>query len=198
MHKELTNHRYAQAHLPFSNKLHDELYKSGYKMLYIHRHPLDVLVSLKNYILKKKNYPNHKMLKACTHDDDRYFLLLNGYDQGNNVDLMAPFFEKYARSISWSQAKWVCSITFEKIIGEKGGGSFADQKEELKKVLFYLNEGLDQIDDIQTKIFNPQSATFHKGIIGQWRNELSDEIIDYCKQKMKEAELNIDEYLFHK
>lgn len=191
----LVSNHYCQAHLPFTQKLEDFLISNNYKMLYIHRNPLDVLVSLKNYILKKKNYPNHKLISNCKNDDERFLILLEGFKTTNNANYMAPFFEKYSRSISWSSSNWVCSVSFENIIGPSGGGSNKLQKDAISKMLSYLDRYSEAIDVIQSKIYNPKSATFHKGSVNQWQKELSPKIIELCKEKMKLAHIEYKSFL---
>ncbi|MEE9373995.1 MAG: sulfotransferase domain-containing protein [Saprospiraceae bacterium] len=195
VNNKLTSGKYSQGHLPYSEKLDEMLLCNDVKMLYIHRNPLDVLVSLKNYILKKKNYPNHKMLVECKNDSERFLLLINGNNEGDNRTLMAPFFEKYKMSKRWVECDLICSVKFEKIIGSKGGGNSNDQKAELLKIIKYLGENERDIEQIQHNIYNPKSDTFHKGIIGQWRKEIPIKILDICNQKLEDANLSVDEYI---
>ena len=194
--KKLIKDRYCQAHLPFSLDLEELVGSLKVPMLYIYRNPLDALVSLKNYILKKKNHPNHYHLVDCSTDYDRYLFLINGYNDENNRTMMAPFFEKYKHSIAWASSDNVCSLKFEDIIGEQGGGNSVVQKQTLEKVLKYLGKEIQNIDQIQTQIYNPNSATFHKGKIGLWKNDLPLDILEICKQKMKEASLDFYEHCY--
>lgn len=182
--KFLSEKSYSQAHLPFTSELEQFFFKKNTKMLYIHRDPMDVLVSLKNYILKLSHHPNHKMLSVLPNDEERFLLLLHGYKHGTNIDQMAPFFEKYNSSIKWRDSEACCCIQFENIIGPKGGGSYEKQYAELEKIRSYLNLSAETVKNIQNKIFNPNSETFHKGQIGQWRRELSPKIIDLCEQQL--------------
>tara|TARA_B100000497_G_C7692385_1_gene421431 strand:- start:3280 stop:4128 length:849 start_codon:yes stop_codon:yes gene_type:complete len=191
---ELMEGLYSQAHLPYSKKLEAVIEQSGHKMLFIHRHPLDVLTSLKNYIINKKNHPNHKMLVNCTNDEERFLLLINGYSGNQNAMIMAPFFKKYQYSIGWAQSNSVCSLSFEEIIGINGGGSEEQQRNSIIKVFKYLNYDLKEVDRIQSKVYNTKSATFHKGTTGQWKTELTPKVLNICKLKMMEANIDVDEY----
>ena len=184
MQKFLSGETYAKAHLPFTEKLEQCLIELKLKMLYIHRDPKDSLVSMKNYILANNRHPNHKMFKDLSSEEERLALILNGYNRGSNVNLIAPFLEKYNRSIGWKDSKACCSLEFEKIVGPKGGGNQNAQREQLLKVLAYLGKDAELADDIQEKVFNTKSITFHKGIIGQWREEFSPSIEALFQEKL--------------
>ena len=170
----LKDKKYVQGHLPFSEKMEQIIIDKSIPALYIHRNPKDVLVSMKNYILKKKNHPNHKLLGALKTERDRFEVLLSGYRAGNNINTMAPFFTKYAHSIAWNHSDSVCAVEFEKIIGPKGGGSKEEQLSEIQKIVDYLNCERVDVEQLAQDVFNPHSETFNKGIIGQWQQEFDD------------------------
>lgn len=182
--KHLKTKFFVQAHLPFSPELNSAIKKWGMKMLYIHRDPKDVLVSLKNYILRFSNHPNHRLLKSLESEEERFRLLMNGFNEGSNMTLMAPFCEKYFRSIAWKECADVCSVSFENIIGEKGGGHNRSQQKELRKICKFLDIEDSEMSRIQKHIFNTKSETFHKGTIGQWEEEFSEEIKGLFKRRM--------------
>ena len=185
----LKGQTFVQAHLPYSSRLEEALRKYEIKTLYIHRNPKDVLVSLKNYILKQKNHPNHEMLTSLGSDEQRFIALLIGFNEGSNVTMMAPFCEKYCRSILWKNSAYVCSVSFEKIIGQKGGGAFEKQREELARLFDYLRISKTEMDRVQTLVFNTKSNTFHKGIIGQWHEEFTPKVNEVFERHMEAAQL---------
>ena len=92
------------------------------------------------------------------------------------MTLMAPFCEKYFRSIAWKECADVCSVSFENIIGEKGGGHDRSQQKELRKICAFLDIEDSEMSRIQKHIFNTKSETFHKGTVRQWKEEFSEEI----------------------
>jgi len=186
LNKYLSEKVYSQAHVPFSIELEAVFLGMGLKSLYIHRDPKDVLVSLKNYILKLKRHPNHKMLVSLKSNEKRLETLICGFNRGSNIDLLSPFAEKFARSIKWSSSPFTCSVEFEKIIGPKGGGSKAEQKKELLKILSYLGCDERVRENMSDKIFDRKSETFHKGLIGQWEKEFTPNILDLFNEKFRQ------------
>lgn len=174
----LKQKKYVQGHLPYSREMDALISEIEIPVLYIHRDPRDVLVSLKNYILRLKNHPNHELLKKIKTDRERFEVLLSGYQAGSNINTMSPFFTKYAHSIAWTKSNNVCDIQYEKAIGPKGGGNIEDQIIEIRKVTDYLNHHEIDIEEIVKSIFDTGSETFHKGTIGQWEEEFDDSTME--------------------
>jgi len=195
--KEIGSGQFCQAHLPYSVELDDFLAAQGLKMIYIHRHPLDTLLSLKNYILKKKNYPIHGLLKDQSNDEERFKILINGARSEKNWAKAAPFFQKYSNSVQWITSQNVCAVTFEDIIGAKGGGDYDTQIATLNKIVNFLGINPEEALSIQPKVYNPQSETFNKGKIGSWKSEIPAEILEICLERIDSLNINLDVYHYH-
>lgn len=71
----------------------------------------------------------------------------------------------------------VHNIRFEDLIGSKGGGDDEVQKETIAGLFDYL-EMEANIDEIAKNAFNPNSETFRKGQIGDWKNVMTKEQIE--------------------
>lgn len=65
---------------------------------------------------------------------------------------------------------------FEKLVGEKGGGSLEAQMLEVKNIAHHLNINLtvEEIEEIAQKLFGG-TPTFMKGLIGQWKLYFTEE-----------------------
>jgi hypothetical protein len=67
----------------------------------------------------------------------------------------------------------VISVSFEEIVGEKGGGNDELQLKAIWSIMLKLQiEG--EPKKIAKKIYNPKSDTFNKGKIGSFKNKLKD------------------------
>lgn len=132
--------------------------------IFIYRNPLDILVSEANYYHRDNRTPFSAYfaskdfrgrLNALIHDD---WLL------GNIRSRIGGF------------APWLClpnviPISFEELIGEKGGGSDDIQADSIWSMQLKLHiPGVPE--EYGQRVFNKNSATFNDGKIGGFRNQI--------------------------
>jgi hypothetical protein len=76
----------------------------------------------------------------------------------------------------------VCKISFEELVGSKGGGDYLQQIWAVIKIMTHLKiSGDPQI--IANQIFSTEARTFRKGQIGDWKNHFSEQNINDFNNK---------------
>jgi len=71
-------------------------------------------------------------------------------------------------------------VRFEDLVGDSGGGDHGRQRDVLEELYRVL--GVDRsdavVDYVQPRVFSRTANTFRRGSVGNWREELDDEILD--------------------
>ena len=82
------------------------------------------------------------------------------------------------------ESPYTLTVRFENLVGARGGGSDAVQRNEIEKIAAHLGMRLtpDDIDCVIEKAFNPKSPTFRKGLIGDWKSHFTPEHKDAFKR----------------
>jgi hypothetical protein len=104
---------------------------------------------------------------------------------------------RYRTYLKWLDVPGVHATRFEDLIGAEGGGSREAQHQEIRNIALHMgvildNEAVDHVtkkikkaflekeslfddhDDVQHKALFGDSVTFHKGQIGAWKNEFTE------------------------
>ena len=150
---------------PFGNRDHPFMRNPA---IFIYRNPRDVLVSEANYCHKDGNSalagywakfsPEERLLRLI---DDPWLI-------GNFRDRMGEF-------VPWLEMPNVIPISFEELIGPKGGGDATLQR----RLIWSLQLKLQipgSPDAFAAQVFNPRSPTFFAGKIGAWHRSFSPDV----------------------
>jgi hypothetical protein len=102
-------------------------------------------------------------------------------DQGMLLQDIDSYFRSF---LGWKETEETCTVYFENLIGEQGGGSASMQRQEILKIADHVHVPLSEEDlcRITEHSFDRASATFRRGQIGDWRNHFSKEHIKLFKQ----------------
>lgn len=76
----------------------------------------------------------------------------------------------------------VCKVSFEELIGERGGGSRERQESCIRRVLDHLGADADA-SVLAKQIYNENSFTFYKGRSGTWRDCFDAECLDLANRR---------------
>lgn len=145
------------------------------RIIFMYRDPRDITLSMVNFLSGRTaqgygNYSEFRVFnriltsKPSLADKLTYAL----------TDPAFPGVDDYERSLWLLHDPNVCKVTFEELIGPRGGGSVAAQLAAAAKIVRFL--GLDtDVQEIASRLFRHDSFTFYKGQIGSWREAFGPE-----------------------
>ncbi len=98
---------------------------------------------------------------------------------------MATLDQYYQRQIPTYNFKNACRVHFERLVGLQGGGSLADQQEEIIKIAQFLEIPLDQtkLEHVINNLFGG-TLTFMQGQIGRWKTFFSEKNKELLKKSL--------------
>ena len=151
-------------------KLNDE----NIKKVFIYRDPRDQIISAAFWIKTIERVPQHqwsldKLIDALITDGgllwSEIFLSENPWIHIKDV---TSFYDLY---LPWRFEPNVYTTTFEKLIGEQGGGSAEEQIKEIIAIANYLGRFItaEEAKNIATDLFGG-TLTFREGKIGSWKD----------------------------
>ena len=148
---------------PFGNRHHPFATAPA---LFIYRNPLDILVSEANYYHGEGNASFGGYLAARTFEDRLLTLIDDPWLLGSFRDRMAGF-------VPWLEFPNVIPLSFEELVGPRGGGDGAVQRRLIWSLQLKLHvPGSPQ--HFASQVFDPESATFNSGRIGSHREKLGE------------------------
>jgi len=148
---------------PFGNRHHP--FPSS-PAIFMYRNPLDILVSEAHYYHKDGNTVFHGYLNNRSFEERLLTLIDDPWLLGSIRNRIGNF-------IPWLEFQNIIPISFEELVGEKGGGL----KEEQMMLIWSLQLKLHIPGDPQyftEKVFDKDSPTFHKGRIGSFKKYFTD------------------------
>lgn len=167
------DHAHSSANL-FFNIMTDMLISSGNyhpfmtnKCLFVYRDPRDICVSLMNYS-KKMHFPRAMYYYGLSDEDSLLKIIDDPWLFGNMRDYIKHY-------IPWMDFPNVVPVSFEEMVGAKGGGGDAEQQALIWSLQLKLHiPGRPAI--FAGQLFDPASPTFHKGRIGAWREAFTPKV----------------------
>lgn len=150
---------------PFGNK-HHPFFRSP--ALFIYRNPLDVLVSEANWFHEPRNSPLAGYLSGLDHRSRLLRLADDPWLLGTIRDRVGAF-------IPWLDFPNVIPLSFEELVGARGGGSDEVQLDLIWSIQLKLQVG-GRPEDIARRVFNPESPTFAEGRVGGWMRHRTPEL----------------------
>jgi hypothetical protein len=152
------------------------------KIIFNYRDPRDVLLSMINFLDGKTakgigNFSDFTVFartlasKPSLSDKLRYAL----------ADPSFPGRGDFERSLWLLHHPNVCKVSFEQLIGARGGGSDEEQADAIRQVTDFLGAEITP-DEVADRLFNTNSFSFYKGQIGNWRKEMSERDQELCTE----------------
>lgn len=152
------------------------------RIILMYRDPRDVLVSMINFLQGKtavgfgrfSNFAVYsKILQSLPDISTRVGYALADPDFPGAGDFLT--------SLWLLRHPDVCAVSFEELVGARGGGSEDLQQTAIRRVIRFL--GCSNADTVPgDRLFNTGSFSFYKGQIGNWRKELSPELQEFVTQ----------------
>jgi hypothetical protein len=148
---------------------------SGPRLVVSVRDPRDTLVSMARFLSGEGGHSFNRqpeagifrpILQNLPSLSDRITYLLR--------DPAVPLLSDFEAAISLFHHPDVCSVSFEELIGEQGGGSTERQLAAVRRVAEHVESDVDP-EVVAEKVFNRNSYSFHRGRIGAWREVFTAE-----------------------
>ncbi len=152
---------------PFGNRAHPF---PNTPTLFLYRNPLDILVSEANYYHKDGNtvfsgyFPQESF-------DARVDRLIN------DSWMLGSIRERVGRFLPWTDFPNVIPVSYEELVGTRGGGDDAVRARLIWSLQLKL-QAPGVPERIAEGLFDRDSPTFHKGMIGGYRSSLSVAAMD--------------------
>lgn len=135
--------------------------------LFIYRNPLDILVSEANFYHKDGKTAFWSYLNSLSFEDRLLRLIDDPWLLGSIRERMKPY-------IGWLNIKNVIPVSFEELVGPRGGGD----EEILSRLIWSIQLKLHvpgNPKEIGRRLFKKNTPTFHKGQIGSHLDYFTDE-----------------------
>lgn len=149
---------------PWSNSHH--AFASS-PVLFIYRHPLDVLVSEANYFHREEKSIFAGYLAALSFEQRLHRLLDDPWLLGSIRDRVGAF-------APWLEFPNVVPLSFEELVGPDGGGDAEEQRRLVWSLQLKL-QAPGEPHALAARLFDRASPTFFQGRAGAWRSALSKE-----------------------
>lgn len=172
--------RIVGGHAAFSPDLYELLESESARVIVIRRDPRDILVSFADWIGGRADYFLHKQFSSLDRDARIALLLRGGESAGYCLN---PFTEVLRRAEGWLTAPGALQISFEDLIGAKGGGDHATQVNIVAEMHKHVRAP-KAFEDIDLGKIYGGSLTFNKGRKSRWRELQSAELIDEINDKI--------------
>ncbi len=137
--------------------------------LFIYRNPLDILLSEAHYYHHPGNAAYSGLLESLTLEQRLLRFLDDPYLLGSLRDRICGF-------TAWLDAKNIIPVSFEELIGGKGGGDDQVQEMLIWSIMLKLQIPGDPVA-LGKALYNPKAITFNKGKIGRYLEELPVEVL---------------------
>jgi hypothetical protein len=161
------------------------------RMLLMYRDPRDVVLSMVNFLCGKTvqgfgNYSEfqifNRILTSMDSLDERLTYALN--------DPAFPVIGDHERALWLLNHPNVCKVSFEELVGARGGGSDELQQRTVRRVADFL--GCDgDATGLTDGLYRKDSFSFFKGQIGSWREEFGPKHVALVEKRLGDV---IDQY----
>jgi hypothetical protein len=156
---------------PFGNRHHPFATSPA---LFIYRNPLDVLVSEANYYHRGSNTIFGGYLRNRSFEERLLTLIEDPWLFGSFRDRMAGF-------VPWLECPNVIPVSFEELVGARGGGDDAIQRRLIWSLQLKLHVP-GRPDALAAQVFDTESATFNAGQIGAHREKFGADALQRFRQ----------------
>ena len=191
-------------HYHWSQDRSDLVNRIGAKVVFLYRDPRAQMCSNLHYIMDTPQHPLHKMFKYHLWSDrERILRLINGLtDKEYEVFLEASpslhdhqllrnrsgINNLYGFYVGWLEDPAVFKVRFEDIIGPSGGGDRGIQMHVIGELMHFTGVKDDSLGPavLASQLFYTKAATFRKGWIDSWREELWSEFQEEFARKNKD------------
>lgn len=180
--------QYMTGHVFYTEENSNILEQEPIRSILIIRDPRDVAVSHYHWVTEKNtSHRLHDYYVNLPDDDARLMASIKGVsgkyaDDGNRFEGVLEWMDSFYK---WNAENYNLTVKFEDLIGPNGGGDKQSQKEAIQKISEHIGKPISEkrVDYIANNLFDTESSTFRKGLIGDWENEFNERHKEAFKQK---------------
>ncbi|WLE98602.1 MAG: sulfotransferase domain-containing protein [Candidatus Electrothrix communis] len=184
----LLNRKYfVGTHMPFAKQDCRTLNELGYKHILLVRDPRSIVVSQYFHAINRGTNRLHDRIVNKNKVDGLWDIILGLEGLGTGQFLGISPVEDYYRSF----CKWITEgvhlVSFESLIGEKGGGEREKQFDAIAGIARYLDIFIsdEDIQYIVHRSFDSEANTFRSGKINEWKKHLTYEQEAYINNVLR-------------
>lgn len=157
------------------------------RVLFMYRDPRDMVLSMVNFLLGKtvQGYGNfsefqvfNQILASKGTPEDQLLYAL--------TDPAFPGSGDHERMLWLLNHPKVCTLSFEQLVGERGGGSAEAQLDAVRRVIDFVGADADP-EKTADGIFRKDSFSFFKGQIGSWREAFTPAVEKLAHERLATA-----------
>ncbi len=147
------------------------------RVIFNYRDPRDILISFVNYLTRQtaqktfgnfaEYYVYNGILEQLPDMESRLKLAI--------LDPHFPGHRDFEESLWMYQHPKICKVSFEELVGARGGGCDTQREQAVARILKHLDCDLEP-SAVAEDLFNPNTFTFNRGQIGVWREVFSDDL----------------------
>lgn len=175
--------QYLSGHLPWTETTATLVRAAGLKNLLIVRDPRDVLVSFLHFVIRPQHVLSQDFLSLSP--EQRLILAVEGGTGPRSGWPIVGLRQGFESILDWRREQDVLFVRFEALIGERGDGSRAAQRSAVQDICRFLElppeDGL--VEQVCRNAFDTGAATFRRGKIGAWQDELNPSQIEWCSER---------------
>lgn len=159
------------------------------RVIFNYRDPRDAILSMVNFLCGRtkeglsafnnlRAFSNILLAKPSLEERLTYAL------SDNSFPCQADDFSRMAWLLHHPN---VCKISFEELVGPRGGGSAEAQIHATAKLMSFLNDTSHSPEDVVASLFNRDSFSFFRGQAGAWREAFTAEHIQIAEARFSEV-----------
>jgi hypothetical protein len=148
----------------------------GFVHLLMIRDPRDVVVSRAFYRASNERLDSQSWFSGLD-EHERMMIAITGAEAPDGTSPLPSIAQRLERYRPWLDDPSVCVVRFEDLVGPRGGGSEQAQHDTIRRVLTLCRRDSSDttVRRLADRTFGAHSATFRRGMIGDWTNHLTAE-----------------------
>jgi hypothetical protein len=147
------------------------------RVIFNYRDPRDAILSLVNFICDQTKHGLSSFSNLLTFRD----ILLSKPTMEEKLTFALTESSFPCQAADFMRMSWmlhhpgVCKVSFEELIGPKGGSSAESQVCATARLIDFLHDASSQADRVASALYNPDAFSFYRGRVGAWRQVFTTE-----------------------
>jgi hypothetical protein len=165
------------------NFLHEWAETDNPKIIFNYRDPRDVIVSMINYLEGRTgagygNFFEFEIFSSILSE-------MKTWEEKIDYALRDKSFiasEQFEKSLWLLRHPRVCNVSFEELVGPKGGGSRDQQLAAVARIIRHIGSGQNP-ESVVDEVYDQDSWTFHKGRTQAWQTRFTARNLDRYRER---------------